>query len=89
MVPLTSGFNMPLPKTVGSTVTKEAAINTVEKLINDEECMFHLVEFSDIKKTFQGYSLRSAAYEKYYVLFHGKSHYHSGWFLCSYVKNGI
>ena len=80
---------MPKTKSGGSQISKDAAISGVSKIINDEDCQFHLVPFMNYKKTFQGSSLRSSAYEKYLVLCHGKSYYHAGWFVCLFVKSGI
>ncbi len=82
-------WNMPRGKSGGTVLPNLSAERAVQKFLADEECAFNLVKFSDFKKSFQGSSLRSSAYQNYLVLCHGCSRYHAGWMVCPYVRNGI
>ncbi len=80
---------MPRGKSGGTVLPILSAERAVQKVLADEECAFNLVKFSDFKKSFQGSSIRSSAFENNLVLCHRHSRYHAGWMVCPYVRNGI
>ena len=80
---------MPRRKTVGRIIEKKEATEAVQKILSQEEAVFHLVKFETFKKSFSGSGLKSQQYSRYHILCHENSFLHAGWVVCPYVLNGF
>ncbi len=69
----------------GPRLTKTEAEKAVRNILADSDCVFHLLPFSEYRKSFQGSNLKSQQCSKYYALCHMNTVSNSGWFVCPYV----
>jgi len=72
-----------------SAIDKNSAEKAIEKIVKEEECVYHLVRYDKYKQSHQGAGLKSESYSDYFILCHANSYYHAGWLVCPYYRNGF